>query len=164
MILSEFICWLAHLPLIFSCVRRTFTIVGETCLYRSSNSVDKNVPNHIFAIFHLSLTNTYTPMKNVFVYGTLLDDRIAKGLLGRLPKHVPARLHDFARYRVNKAAFPAIVTQQQSCVDGRVSLITVSGKWFAWAFSGSSDCCSPMHCLIHILIILFSFSTHKIFR
>jgi hypothetical protein len=79
-------------------------------------------------------------MKNVFVYGTLLDDRIAKGLLGRLPKHVPARLHDFARYRVNKAAFPAIVTQQQACVDGRVSLITVNGKCFAWAFSGSSGC------------------------
>jgi hypothetical protein len=64
-------------------------------------------------------------MKNVFVYGTLLDDRIAKGLLGRLPKHKPARLFGFARYRVKKAAFPAIIAQKDAFVDGRVSLTAV---------------------------------------
>lgn len=59
-------------------------------------------------------------MASVFVYGTLLEDRIAKGLLGRLPPHRPATLPNFARYCVKDAAFPAIVTEEGSKVEGRV--------------------------------------------
>lgn len=59
-------------------------------------------------------------MANVFVYGTLLEDRIAKGLLGRLPKHKPATLHGYARYCVKHASFPAIVSEPGNSVEGRV--------------------------------------------
>lgn len=61
-------------------------------------------------------------MASVFVYGTLLEDRIAKGLLGRLPPHRLATLPNFARYKVKGAAFPAIVTESGSRVRGRVRL------------------------------------------
>ena len=43
-------------------------------------------------------------MANVFVYGTLLSDQIARGLLGRLPTVKRARLHGYVRYRVKGQA------------------------------------------------------------
>jgi gamma-glutamylcyclotransferase (GGCT)/AIG2-like uncharacterized protein YtfP len=59
-------------------------------------------------------------MTSVFVYGTLLEDRRAQGLLGRLPHHRPAKLLGYARYRVRGAPFPAIIPESGSSVEGRV--------------------------------------------
>jgi gamma-glutamylcyclotransferase (GGCT)/AIG2-like uncharacterized protein YtfP len=59
-------------------------------------------------------------MVSVFVYGTLLDDRMARGLLGRLPHNRPAKLPGYARYRVKNATFPAITPESGSSVEGRV--------------------------------------------
>jgi gamma-glutamylcyclotransferase (GGCT)/AIG2-like uncharacterized protein YtfP len=57
---------------------------------------------------------------NVFVYGTLMADQIAKGLLGRVPPSKGASLNDYVRYRVKGAAFPAIVAQSEHTVTGKV--------------------------------------------
>lgn len=59
-------------------------------------------------------------MSRVFVYGTLLEDSIARKLLGRLPPHKPARLQGYARYRVKNASFPAIIRETGAEVIGRV--------------------------------------------
>jgi gamma-glutamylcyclotransferase (GGCT)/AIG2-like uncharacterized protein YtfP len=59
-------------------------------------------------------------MASVFVYGTLLDDRIARGLLGRLPHNRPAKLPGYTRYHVKHAIFPAITPESGSSVEGRV--------------------------------------------
>jgi gamma-glutamylcyclotransferase (GGCT)/AIG2-like uncharacterized protein YtfP len=59
-------------------------------------------------------------MANVFVYGTLMADQVAKGLLGRVPASKPASLQGYARFRVKGAAFPAIVAHPQEMVKGKV--------------------------------------------
>lgn len=78
-------------------------------------------------------------MSRVFVYGTLLEDSIARKLLGRLPRHKPARLQGYARYRVKDASFPAIIPEASATVDGRVRL----GDWAAQQFKRvHTECCA----------------------
>jgi gamma-glutamylcyclotransferase (GGCT)/AIG2-like uncharacterized protein YtfP len=60
---------------------------------------------------------------NLFVYGTLMADTIAKGVVGRVPATSTAILKDYVRYRVKGCAFPAIVEKPGEEVQGKVDIL-----------------------------------------
>eukprot|EP01025_Chloroclados_australasicus_P023825 TRINITY_DN24033_c0_g1_i2.p1 TRINITY_DN24033_c0_g1~~TRINITY_DN24033_c0_g1_i2.p1 ORF type:complete len:230 (+),score=16.98 TRINITY_DN24033_c0_g1_i2:84-692(+) len=88
-------------------------------------------------------------MANVFVYGTLMSDQIARGVIGVLPPRHPAVLKGYTRYRVRDASFPAIVAEEGGQVKGMmftgindaqlVSLDKYEG--IAVEASAVDDCC-----------------------
>jgi gamma-glutamylcyclotransferase (GGCT)/AIG2-like uncharacterized protein YtfP len=60
---------------------------------------------------------------NLFVYGTLMAEPIAKGIVGRIPASRAAVLTGFIRYRIKGAAFPAIIEKAGEQVKGQVGHI-----------------------------------------
>lgn len=57
---------------------------------------------------------------HLFVYGTLANPAVCAGLLGRVPRPVPARLRGYARHEVRGEAYPAIVAKSNGLVKGIV--------------------------------------------
>ena len=58
---------------------------------------------------------------NLFVYGTLMNESIAKSVVGRLPAINAAVLKDHVRYRIKGAVYPAIIEKAGEQVAGQVS-------------------------------------------
>lgn len=52
----------------------------------------------------------------LFVYGTLLSDKMILRLLGRIPNHFPATLRDYHRFKVRGAPYPSIFPQEGGSV------------------------------------------------
>lgn len=59
---------------------------------------------------------------NLFVYGTLMSEAIAKKVVGRLPAISAAVLDGHARYRIKGAVYPAIIEKTDERVRGQVRL------------------------------------------
>lgn len=57
-------------------------------------------------------------MKDVFVYGTLLNDEVLKILLGHIPTKRVAELHGYKRVQVIGQRYPAILRDANSKVEG----------------------------------------------
>lgn len=57
---------------------------------------------------------------NLFVYGTLMAEPIAKGVVGRVPSTSAAVLKDHVRYRIKGAPYPAIMEKPDEQVTGQV--------------------------------------------
>ncbi|KAI3435498.1 hypothetical protein D9Q98_001564 [Chlorella vulgaris] len=58
-------------------------------------------------------------MTVLFVYGTLMFPEVLKALLaGRVPRHAPAQINGFQRYRIKNQVFPGTVKAAQSQVQG----------------------------------------------
>ena len=51
-----------------------------------------------------------TRMAAVFVYGSLLNQRVLRVLLGRVPRARPAALRAYHRFRIRERTYPAIAT------------------------------------------------------
>ena len=60
--------------------------------------------------------------KNIFVYGSLLNERILKVLLGREPQWSSARLKGYHRFSVRNQVYPAISLEPSGIVEGKVLL------------------------------------------
>jgi gamma-glutamylcyclotransferase (GGCT)/AIG2-like uncharacterized protein YtfP len=64
-------------------------------------------------------------MKDIFVYGTLLNDEVLENILGHIPTKCSAQLHGYKRVKVLGEKYPAILPDENSKVDG-VILIELS--------------------------------------
>eukprot|EP01094_Clydonella_sp_ATCC50884_P012060 TRINITY_DN21953_c0_g1_i1.p1 TRINITY_DN21953_c0_g1~~TRINITY_DN21953_c0_g1_i1.p1 ORF type:complete len:201 (-),score=34.81 TRINITY_DN21953_c0_g1_i1:185-787(-) len=62
----------------------------------------------------------------VFVYGTLMDDRVVQALLTRSPPHVPACVHGVHRFCIKDRVFPAVhqTKNKDHVVKGRILYVT----------------------------------------
>jgi len=54
----------------------------------------------------------------LFVYGSLMNDKVLMSLLNRIPKKTKATLKSFKRSRVKNASYPAIFESKNHFVDG----------------------------------------------
>ncbi|XP_027073071.1 AIG2-like protein D [Coffea eugenioides] len=59
-------------------------------------------------------------LHNVFVYGSLLADDVARVLLNRVPASSPAILHDYHRFSIKGRVYPAILPIENKQVSGKV--------------------------------------------
>lgn len=59
-------------------------------------------------------------MKNVFVYGTLLNDEVLKIILGHIPVKRSAQLYGYKRVKVLGQLYPAILPDENGKVDGAI--------------------------------------------
>lgn len=59
-------------------------------------------------------------MKDVFVYGTLLNDEVLEVILGHTPTKCSAQLHGYKRVKVLGQMYPAILPDENSKVDGAI--------------------------------------------
>ncbi|CAL9133837.1 unnamed protein product [Musa textilis] len=62
------------------------------------------------------------PLHSVFVYGTLLADKVVRVLLKRVPPSSPAILHNYHRFSIKGRVYPAILPVDCKKVAGEVLL------------------------------------------
>ena len=55
---------------------------------------------------------------SLFVYGTLMSPNLINRVIGRVPKMVPAVLHNFHRYKIQDRPYPGIAEAKGSRVEG----------------------------------------------
>ncbi|XP_073116395.1 uncharacterized protein [Elaeis guineensis] len=62
------------------------------------------------------------PLRNVFVYGSLLADEVVQVVLKRVPPSSPAVLHHHRRFSIKGRVYPAILPVENKKVTGKVLL------------------------------------------
>lgn len=67
--------------------------------------------------------------RHLFAYGTLQHPAILYRILNRMPEATPARLNDFARYRISGENFPGIHPCPGTQIDGTVYFDLEEQEW-----------------------------------
>src|SRR5680860_1702461 len=74
-------------------------------------------------VVNLGLYNLFHPfMKHLFVYGSLLFPKIIENMLGKIHKTTPAVLSGYKRIQVHGCDYPAIITDKNSEIEGKLIL------------------------------------------
>lgn len=68
-------------------------------------------------------------MENLFAYGTLMCGDIGHDVAGCHFSHVPGTLKGYSRRRVKREQYPAIIADDESCVDGFVYKEVTEAVW-----------------------------------
>lgn len=68
-------------------------------------------------------------MENLFAYGTLMCEDIMRDVAGCRFSHVPGTLKGYSRRRVKGEHYPAIIADDESCVDGVVYKEVTEAVW-----------------------------------
>ena len=78
---------------------------------------------------------------NLFVYGSLLNEKVLDILLKRKIESFPAILKGYHRFSVRSAPYPAIAQQENGTVEGKVLLLKENEKILLDEYEGPDYLC-----------------------